>query len=339
MHTVLISAVGGDIGQGILKSIRLIRPRVRIVGCDMNQNSPGLFLCDRGYIVAGAKNDAKQYVRDIIRICKKEKIDIVFSAQSHELNVLCPLRNSLQNQTRAFFVVQPNTVWKLCLDKLHTNEFLDKKGIRTPETYATKQGFETLVKKYGYPILIKSRTSLGHGFHDFKLVHNRKDFVRAWKETENPIVQEYITNKNNEEYTVGVFLDKNSKPLGAISMLRELYYGATFHAIVDNYQDVVDVAVKAAQSVGATGSCNVQLRRDSTGKPCVIEINARISSTTAFRAHFGFNEAKANIDYFLNNKKPYFSHIKKGVAMKTWDEVYTSIPKYQKLTKNRFIFS
>ena len=61
MYTVLISAVGGDIGQGILKSITSTRPRFRIIGCDMNPNSSGLFLCDKGYIVASAKNNKKKH--------------------------------------------------------------------------------------------------------------------------------------------------------------------------------------------------------------------------------------------------------------------------------------
>lgn len=332
MIKVLISAVGGDVGQGILKSLRSVRPRVRIIGCDMNPNSPGPFLCDKGYIVAGAKNDEKRYIQDIIQICKKEKINIVFSAQPYELNVLCPLRDSLQNRTGAYFVVQARDVWELCMDKLRTYQFLKKTGISSPETYATKKGFDKLVKKYGYPVLIKTRSSLGSGFHGYNLINKKKNFEKIWKEVKNPIVQEYVTNKNNEEYTVGVFLDKNSKALGAISMLRELRFGLTAHAIVDDYPDVVDVAVKTTESIGAVGPCNVQLRRDSAGNPCVIEINARISSTTAFRAHFGFNEAQTCIDYFLNNKKPRF-RIKKGVAMKAWDEVYTSISQYQNLSK------
>jgi len=337
MYTVLISAVGGDIGQGILKSLRLVRPPVRIIGCDMSPNTPGPFLCDKGYIVAGAKKDEKKYIQDIVRICKQEKVDAVFSAQPYELNALCPLRDSLQHRTGAYFAVQTKDVWGVCMDKLRTYQCLKKAGIRSPETYATKKGFDVLVKKYGYPVLVKRKSSLGSGFHDYNLINKKKDFEKAWKEIENPIVQEYITDKNNEEYTVGVFLDKNSKALGAISMLRELRFGLTFHAIVDDFPDVADVAVKAVESIGSVGPCNVQLRRDRAGEPCVIEINARMSSTTAFRTHFGFNEAQACMDYFLNHKKPHLSY-KKGVAMKAWAEVYTSISQYRNLKKKRVLF-
>ncbi len=332
MYKILISAVGGDIGQGILKSLRKVSPRLKIIGCDMNPDSPGIFLCDKGYIVSGAKDDPKKYIQDIIKICKKEKIDIVFSAQPYELNILCAMRDELQNKTGVYFVVQSKNVWDLSMDKLSIYQFFKKRGVRSPETYGTKRGFDILVKKYGYPLLAKVRSSFGSGFHDYIFIHNKKDFIKTWKEIKNPIIQEYITNRNNEEYTVGIFLDKDSKALGAIAMLRQLRFGLTFHAIVDDYPDVVDTAIRAAESIGAIGPCNVQLRKDSRGNPCVIEINARISSTTAFRSHFGFNEAKACIDYFLNNNIPHFSY-KKGVAMKTWDELYISLSEYSNLKR------
>ena len=80
MHTVLISAVGGDIGQGILKSLRSVRPRVRIIGCDMTPNSPGPFLFDKGYIVAAAKNDEKKYIKYlniVLSLLKRSSITLL----------------------------------------------------------------------------------------------------------------------------------------------------------------------------------------------------------------------------------------------------------------------
>ena len=336
MYTVLISAVGGDIGQGILKSITSTRPRFRIIGCDMNPNSSGLFLCDKGYIVASAKNNKKKYIQDIVRICEKEKVNIVFSAQPYELNVLCPIKKNLEHKTGAYFSIQTNDVWRLCMDKLLTYKFLKKAGINTPVTYASTNGFKMLIKNKKNPMLIKSRSSMGSEQHGIYLIKNKKDFENSWRKVKNPILQEYIENKDNEEYTVGVFLNENSEALGAISMLRQLRFGLTFHAIVDDFPDITDVAIRAAECVGAVGPCNVQLRRNNKEEPSVIEINARISSSTAFRTHFGFNEVQACIDYFLKNKKPNLLY-KKGVAMKSWNEVYTSISNYKILKRKGFI--
>lgn len=332
MIKVLISAVGGDIGTGILKSLRKSGRKIKIIGCDINPYSAGIFLCDKGYIIAGAKSNPKKYIKDIIKICKKERIDVVFSAQPYEINVLSGIKYELQRKTGAYFVVQEKGVWDLSMDKLAMYNFLKKKGVPSPETYSSKKGFGILEKKYGYPLLVKARSSFGSEFHNYIILRRKNDFKEAFKKIKNPIIQQYISNKKNEEYTVGIFLDKNSKALGAISMLRQLRFGLTFHAVVDESRDIINVAIQAAQAIRAVGPCNVQLRRNKIGKPYVIEINARISSTAAFRSYFGFNESIACVDYFLNNKKPVFSR-RKGVAMKLWDEIYIAKSDYDKLRK------
>ncbi|MEK7124183.1 MAG: ATP-grasp domain-containing protein [Patescibacteria group bacterium] len=336
MYHVLISAVGGDIGQGILKSLRASKLPLKIIGCDMNPDSAGIFLCDKGYLVTAARSDPQKYIKDIVKICKQEHIEIVFCAQPYELKVLSRFKKKIKLKTGAYVAVQDQEIFNLSMDKLKIYNFMKSKLIRSPETYADQKGFEILAKKHGYPLLVKARLSFGFGFHDFKLVNNREEFKKIWQSSKGLIVQEYIENQDNEEYTVGVFLDKYSKVLGSIAMLRKLRFGLTFHAVADDYTAVRKAAEKAAQSIGAVGPCNVQLRIDKKGNPCVIEINARISSTTAFRTHFGFNEAKACIEYFLQNKIPKFSY-KKGVAMKAWTEAYTTLSKYNLLKKKRIL--
>ena len=51
MTNVLVTGVGSNIGQVIVKSIRMSGIQCRIIGTDMNPLSAGLFRCDKGYIV------------------------------------------------------------------------------------------------------------------------------------------------------------------------------------------------------------------------------------------------------------------------------------------------
>ena len=69
------------------------------------------------------------------------------------------------------------------------------------------------------------------------------------------------------------------------------------------------------------GHVNVQLIKDKTG-PCLFEINGRLSSTEAPKAHFGFNSTAA---YFYNIvlKKSYeFNPKTQGEFMRFYEEVY-----------------
>jgi len=331
MINVLITAVGGDIGQGVLKALKLSPYDLSIVGTDVDTHAPGLFLCDRGYIVPATCKQEDEYINKIIQLCQKENIDIVFSCHEAEQYVIASNIDKFKSETNTFFVVQPLEVLSITADKSKVYPYLSKNNIRVPETQYTKEGIKELINKYSFPIVLKS--AQGSGSRHFHLAENEEEINKYWDDIPKPIAQEYITNDKNEEYTVGIFLDNNSKSLGAITMLRKMRFGLTSHAIIDEYPDVTELAVLAAQTVGAIGPCNVQLRRDRENKACIIEINARISSTVAFRAKLGFNEVEASVDYFLKNKQPDLVY-KKGVVMKIWDELIIPTEQYRALEEN-----
>jgi len=327
---VLVTAVGGDIAQGVVKSLRTSSRAVKIIGTDINEYAAGLFLCDVGYIVHQARISEKQYISDIVRICNTEKIDIAFVIHESELEVITKHAEFLKQKTKTQFVIQSRKTHATCHDKYKTYQFLEKHGIRVPETYVAKAGLTALVQKHGYPVVIKPRKTSGS--RDFYMAKSRGEFQKIFFKAKNLLVQEYISNTKQEEYTVGVFLDKQSRALGSICMLRKMRFGLTSHAVVGNFFDVTKTAIAAAECVKAVGPCNVQLRRDKNNIPCVLEINARISSTTAFRAQLGFNEAIASIDSLIHNKKPRL-RFKKAVVMKIWDELIVPISKFEKLKK------
>lgn len=327
-YTILVTASGGDIGQGIIKSLRFSPHTVKILCTDITAEAPGLFLGDKGYVVPAAAPHPKEYLAVIGDLCCLEAVDMVFVCHETEQRLVAEHRTELMKKTSAYFVVQSQTTLERCMDKVRLYDYLSERGIRVPETYVKKEDSSLLIKKYGFPLVLKSRS--GSGSRGFHLVKNQFALETAWSETEFPLIQEFISNKNGEEYTVGVFLDKESRALGAIPMLRQLRFGMTWHAIVNDYPGVTAAAIQAAEAVQAVGPCNVQLRLDAEGKPCIIEINARISSTTIFRAKLGFNEAVAALDYFLENKKPQLA-FNTGVVMRTWDELIVPLEAYREL--------
>lgn len=333
MLNVLVTAVGGDAGQGLVKSLRLMSEKVKIIGTDVEPEVPGLMMCDKGYIIAPAKEENK-YVEDIVKICQQDQIDICLSAQPLELDVLSNRAEELRQRTKTYFVVQSKEVWDICQDKMKTFEYLRQHGIRTPQTVDTKDDAMALIQICGFPVVIKQRRGAGsRGFH---IVHNEEEFKKFWDEVSMPIVQEYISDGTETEYTVGVFLDKNSKAIEAFAKLGKRRFGMTVFAKVDDFSDIREIAKKAAESVGAVGPCNVQLKIGKDNQPYVFEINARYSGTNIFRAKLGFNEAQAAIDCFIKNKKPILTY-KKAVIFRVWDELIVPLEHYQELEQERKI--
>lgn len=344
MVNVLITSIGGDIGQGVLKSVRRLRYKVKIIGADTDNRAAGLFLCDKGYILPSAVSKEREYIKKIKEVCRKEKIDIAFICHEKEQYLISSNLDKLNRELKTYFVVQPRFVLDISMDKYKTFEVLSGFGIRTAETAITLKGAKKLGKKFGYPLIIKARKVWARKGNNQNFVHlvrkiqTENELKKMWGLLKDPVAQEYITNKKDEEYTVGIFLDNKSKTLGAITMLRKLRFGLTWTGIADSYPDVEGVAIKTAEAIKAIGPCNIQLRRDKNGKPCVIEINGRISSTTAFRSMLGFNEASAAIDYFIKDKISKFK-IKKGFVMKIWGELIVPIKKHVVLKNKGVIYN
>ena len=319
MLNILITAVGGDISQGIIKSLKLSSIKTRLIGTDTNKNSAGLFMCHRGYQVSPATN--LKFIKQILSICRKEKISIVFIGNEIEQSIIANNIDYLHKKTNSVFIVQPASTILTCNDKFKAGQILSQAGLRVPKSAVTKQAADNLIKNIGFPVIIKSRHGCGSKY--FHILKTKSDLDNYWKTTPRPIIQEYITNQSGDEYTVGLFLNKNSKVLGSITMKRELRFGLTWFAIAKHYPIIANIATLAAETVGAIGPTNVQIRPDQKNNPCIIEINTRISSTAAFRSILGFNEAIASIDYFLKNKKPNLSW-KPGICFKTWNELVIS---------------
>ena len=165
------------------------------------------------------------------------------------------------------------------------------------------------------------------------------EFEVIQKITEDPITQEYLGSED-KEYTSGVFFSNDSMMKGIITMKRELLCETTYRAIVDCYEEVKAEVKKVADALGelgVIGPFNMQMRLTKRGA-VTFEINPRFSGTTVFRAKMGFNEPELAIRHFLLGEEIGELQYKKGVVMRYWEEVYTSIDEFERLKREKKIW-
>jgi carbamoyl-phosphate synthase large subunit len=129
------------------------------------------------------------------------------------------------------------------------------------------------------------------------------------------ILQEWLAG---EEYTCGT-VTVGKKCYGAILMKRELRFGDTYkcHTVLE--PAVSDYLVRLMDALQPFGACNVQMKLKG-GEPCIFEINARCSGTTAARALCGFNEPLMVADYLLKGVIPSFK-IEEKTILRYWKEL------------------
>jgi len=334
MITALITGVGSNIGEGIIKALRLSKIKIRIIGTDIHPLSAGLFRCDKGYVVPPANSENFKEV--ILRICKNERVNIIFVGSDPEISFFSLEKNNIEQETGSFVLASPYKLVNTFHDKWLSFLFFKENGFNCPQSILKDEiKIKEFVTKTGFPLVVKPR--IGRGSRDVFVVKDEAELRYALTKVSDPIIQEYISS--DEEYTCGIFFDSKSKPKGIIIMKRELLAGTTYRAIVDDYPEIrkeIEKIAKKLSAEGAIGPLNVQCRLLPKG-PVILEINPRFSGTTAIRAHFNFNEPALSIRHFIMGEELGELNYTKGIMMRYWEEVYISIEDGEKIIKEGVI--
>ncbi len=325
---VLVTGVGGNVGQGIIKALRLSKLNSRIIGADASPYSPGLYRVDKGYIVPRASE--KNYLLEMIRICQKEQVHCVMLGPDQELLTMARNREIVEKETGAKVIISSVNVIETGNDKWLTYLFCREAGLNYPKSFIPTSPEENLTQaeKIGFPLIVKPR--VGFGSKDIFIVRKKEELNPVIQRVYNPIIQEYLL-PDDEEYTSEVFTFTDGTQYGTITMKRKLLRGTSVMAICDDYPEIRTEAQKAALALKPHGPCNFQMRLTKTG-PTIFEINPRFSGTTVARAKFGFNSPENAIRHFVLQEKLPPPNIEKGVMLRYWEEIYLEQKDLEQMT-------
>jgi carbamoyl-phosphate synthase large subunit len=301
-----------------MKALRLSDLSIRIITSDLNPHSVGLFFSEGAYLLPRISDSS--YLKLLTDLCQNEKVDMAFIGAEPEIRFLAPHVKALEKETKTVFAISRPQIISACMDKLEMARLLAKHGFQCPESVAAddETGVQALLNKFGFPLFIKPRH--GSGSKEIFIVHNEIELNFFRQYVKNAVVQEFLP-QNNEEYTVGVYVNQNGKAIGSIVCKRELASGLTYRAYFDAYPEIADYCEMVASSLRILGPCNFQLRMSENG-PSIFEINPRCSSTTVMRAVMGFNEPELAIRDLVFHQSILRPQVKCGMAFRYWEEAY-----------------
>jgi carbamoyl-phosphate synthase large subunit len=328
----LVTAVGGIVGQGIMKCLKLANTKndqlhYRILAADASPQAAGLYRSDDGFITPSAF--APEHVSSVIKICSEQQVDAVFVGADEELMPLALAKDRVEKESGAVVISNPPEVISLATDKWKTYEFLKANNFPCAES-ALPEDMESFVKEFGFPMVVKPRE--GHGSEGFHLVQDadgvRYAFSEIKKKGWRPLLQEYLEAEESE-FTTGVTVDREGKRvMSSISMRRSLKGGQTYKAFIDDYQEVRKSAEKIAIGLGVEGPANVQARLAGSLTK-VFEINPRFSASCPLRAVAGVNEPDLVFRNLLLGESMHVEHYERLVCLRFWDELYLPYPEYE----------
>lgn len=315
MKKVLVTGVGGVVGQGILRNLRAERLDIALIGTNVAAVSAGNHLCDAVHVVPYAYDPA--YIPAIRELIENERIDLVIPSTDYEVYHLMLAQSELPAPVAA----SPADLTRACLDKYATWQALHAQGLPfaascLPSEYAGQ--FERTV--------VKPREGRGS-----RNIHIDPPNPRSFGD--DYVVQEYL---EGEELTTSFYVRRDGALHGMITFVRELEQGNTALAeVVDRHDAQLRGLVEGLVArFPFRGSCNLQTRATPRGI-VPFEINCRISGTNSVRSQFGFRDVAYTVQEYLYGQPPDAPQITPGSAIRViMDIIYPGIGLDQ--VRNRF---
>ena len=307
----MVTGIGGNVGQGILRNIISLNYDIRIFGTNTEFLSSGNHLCDHVYEVPPATHES--YPLIIQHICENEKIDLIIPSTDFESYYL-----SMNQKKLPQIVTSPPHANKIFLDKYLTYQHFQRHRIPFAESIFPVSDYARQFDE----IVIKPR--MGRGSRE--IFYKLEDVKTA---DDNFFIQKRYFGS---EITTAFYVTKSRQLHGHITFERELTSGTTSKCtVVFDYNKAIDhIISKMIRSFDIVGSCNIQSIVTETGDVVPFEINARVSGTNSIRSQFGFEDVKYILEEYLFDRSPEKPRIRAGSAVRIlMDIIYPDAGLYQ----------
>lgn len=303
--------MGGEIANPVIKSIKIMKKKVRLVGADVSPHSVGLYLVDSAYLIPRA-SQVEEYKKRLKQIIVSENVDLLIPGSDNELPIISEMSDNRELPCK--IVVASNKAIMVSRHKLDTYKFFEKYKLPFAAT-ADKKNIVKLVEKNGFPIIAKPAS--GSGSLGIKIFFNM-DELKETHALPNYVFQELISpNGKSEikksdiyyngspvqknEISTQLYLNRKGKVLGVLSSNNNLKNGMPVYVCPSKMPEIEPLIKKMAEKlalIGLRGPVNFQSKLTNDGFK-VFEINMRYTGITGARSEIGYNDVEAAVMEYL----------------------------------------
>ncbi len=333
--TVLLTACGAPFAPGMVNCLKDNGEReVRLVGVDAVEDKTLASLYDAIYEVPFA--DSKDYVDDLLDICKKEQVDVLLPFMSAELLPLEARKADFEAIGTKVSVSNRESL-EISTNKLKFYEFLKEKGFKVPRFKGIKKAddlYEACVEA-GYPdnpVCVKA-TELS-GSRGIRIIDPHKSrFDILFGEKPNSFYTTYedlhATLKEKPSMPEMMAMEYLPGMEGSVDLLAD--HGKVLYmayresskilasipqeaTLVDNPK-ACEIASQITKALGLDGNADFDFKNDKDGNPVLMEINPRIAATMEIFKVGGVNLPYLRVKQLLGEALPDLE-FRYGVKMK-----------------------
>ena len=314
--TVLVTGIGGNVGQGVLRNIRDLNYTIYLIGTDIASFTAGNHLCDITYQVPYSYDAS--YITTIAEIVDKHNVDLILPTTDYEVYYLSLHKDKIKAEIA---VSEPATA-KIYLDKYLTYKHHDSLQIAFAKTWLPSE-----YKNEVSEIIVKPRE--GRGSRGIEI--NPKNPTAF---SDDYLIQPLHKGK---EITTAFYVKKDGTLHGLFTMERELTNGATSKSKTCKEYDVAleTIILKMIANSKLRGSINLQSIVEEDGTIIPFEVNCRISGTNSIRHNLGFQDVKYTLQEYLYQQEPDAVNAIDGIATRLlYDVIYPNSTNEAELNNN-----
>ncbi len=289
----------------------------KVITTDCSDLAPATYLSDKNYIVP--RIDHPDYISELMKICKKEKINGILSLIDPELSLLAKHHSEFE-KIGTKVIVSPHKDCELWLDKYDTYKFLVKNKFYCALTFNKLTDFEKALKnkEIEFPVFIKPQR--GSASLNINKVQNLKEAEIVFNSAKEMIIQEYL---KGQEIGVDVYIDLVSKEIISIFSKEKIAMraGETDKARSFKRKNLINTVRKLVSKTNLVGPIDIDVFK--IGKKYYIsEINPRFGGGYPLAYECGENFPK----FIFNNlnslkNKIIIGSYKENVVMMKHDRV------------------
>ncbi len=285
-----------------------------VFAADMSANASALAEADDAFILPGVTEP--NYFENLFLVAKANNIDIIISLNDLELPILAENKQKLGSVGITAIISDPAVI-ETCFDKLKTNSFAKKLGLRVPETY---QNIEHLHRylvdgSVTFPLVLKPRwgsASAGIEFvHDEEELHlayallqhqnGLKKDVPGHGNSAPPMIQEKMVG---DEYGLDIINDLDGNHVAVIVKKKiEMRAGETDKAVTVQNPELAHIGSRIGNELKHIGNLDCDFF-EVVGEYYLLEMNPRFGGGYPFSHEAGVNLPKAIISWVKGEDAP-----------------------------------
>lgn len=293
---ILFTSVGRrvELMQAFRHAAEELGVLLQIYGADITEDAPALFYCDEKRKVCKIRE--RDYIPQLLALCRQEKIDILIPTIDTDLLILSQKKEDFLAQGTKVMISAEDKI-ALCRDKRYTADFYRSCGVASPHPVDRLEDYDG-----GFPAFIKPKD--GSSSINAYRADTLEELQALVERVPDYIIQPFIDGR---EYTVDIFCDFDGNPVYITPRERlAVRSGEVLKTEIVQDERMIEESLQVVKGFQPCGAITLQLIREKeTEDDYFIEINPRFGGGAPLSMLAGADSAKAVLLLLMGETMTY----------------------------------